>query len=357
MPLKEHRNRIDQIDRQIVDLINERAREVIEIGKIKHRSNAQIFSPMREREVYEKITSLSKGPVPDHILRAIYREIMSGSIALEKKLTIAYLGPAATFTHQAAMAKFGSSLDYVPAMTIGEVFYKVESGRAEYGVVPIENSTEGAVNHTLDMFFESKLKIYSEILLEISQCLLSNYRLEELHKVYSKREVFGQCRLWLRANLPSVECLEVSSTAHAAEIANKEKYSAAIASELAASLYSIPVVQKSIEDSPHNVTRFFIIGRKDSPPSGDDKTSIIFSTEDKSGALYEALGVFKRAKINLSMIESRPSRKKVWEYYFFVDFDGHKSDPRVKEALKKLRAVCKSVKILGSYPKSVAPSK
>jgi chorismate mutase / prephenate dehydratase len=353
MPLKEYRDKIDKADKQIVDLINERAKAVIEIGKIKNKSNAQIFSPMREREVYRKITELNKGPVPDKILKAIYREIMSGSIALEKKLTIAYLGPAATFTHQAAQAKFGSSLDYVPATTIADVFYKVESGQADYGVVPIENSTEGAVSHTLDMFFKSKLKIYSEILLEISQCLLSNQKLDQIHKIYSKREVFGQCRLWLRANLPSAECLEVSSTAHAAEIAKKEKNSAAIASELASTLYSVPIIQKSIEDSPHNVTRFFIIGKKDSPPSGSDKTSIIFSTEDKSGALYETLGVFKSFKINLSMIESRPSRKKVWEYYFFVDFDGHKTETKVKEALKKLRAQCQSIKILGSYPKSL----
>ena len=193
MPLKEYRDIIDKTDKQIVDLINERAKAVIEIGKIKHRSNAQIFSPMREREVYQKITELNKGPVPDKILKAIYREIMSGSIALEKKLTIAYLGPAATFTHQAAQAKFGASLDYVPATTIADVFYKVESGQADYGVVPIENSTEGAVSHTLDMFFESKLKIYSEILLEISQCLLSNQKLDQVHKIYSKREVFEQC--------------------------------------------------------------------------------------------------------------------------------------------------------------------
>ncbi len=285
------------------------------------------------------------------MLRAVYREIMSGSLALEKKLVISYLGPAATFTHQASLAKFGSSVDYMPVTTIADVFYKVETGQADYGVVPIENSSDGAVNHTLDMFVESKLKIYSEILLEISHCLLSRCKLSEIEKVYSKQEVFGQCKLWLRSNLPAADYVESSSTTHAVEVARKKDRAAAIASELAASLYDIPVVQKSIEDSPNNVTRFLIIGKKDSPPSGDDKTSVMFSALDKVGALYDILGEFKKAGINLSMIESRPSRKRAWEYYFFTDFHGHKRDPKISDSLKRLRTKCKTLKVLGSYPK------
>jgi chorismate mutase/prephenate dehydratase len=350
------RDRVRDLDRQIIDLINARAKVVTEIGEIKAREDAEIFHPGQEKEVYRRIEEMNAGPLSSEVFRAIYREIMSGCIALEKKLLIAYLGPAATFTHQAALARFGAAVEYLPVHTIGDVFTEVETGHADYGVVPIENSTEGAVNSTLDMLSHSTLKVCSEILHEIAHCLVSNEPKEKIRKVYSKSEAIGQCNHWLRANLPTVELVEVGSTAVAAERAAREPGAAAVAGELAAQMYGLQVVERNIEDIHHNVTRFLVIGKQDSPPTGDDKTSLMFSTKDRVGALHEVLGIFRDCGINLSMIESRPSRKKAWEYYFFTDFDGHVSDPQVEEAIKRLEGQCQFVKILGSYPKSFKPA-
>ena len=350
------RDRIRDLDRQIIDLINARAKVVIEVGKIKAREEAEVFHPRQEKEVYRRIEELNAGPLSADVFRAIYREIMSGCLALEKKLLIAYLGPAATFTQQAALTRFGVGVEYMPVHTIGDVFTEVETGHADYGVVPIENSTEGAVNSTLDMLSHSTLKVCSEILHEISHCLVSNEPKDTIQKVYSKSEAIGQCNHWLRANFPTAELIEVASTAVAAERATGEAGAAAIASELAAQMYGLHIVERNIEDIHHNVTRFLVIGKQDSPPSGDDKTSLMFSTKDRVGALHEVLGIFRECGINLSMIESRPSRKKAWEYYFFTDFDGHVTEPRVEEAIKRLEGQCQFVKILGSYPKSFRPA-
>jgi chorismate mutase/prephenate dehydratase len=318
---------------------------------LKRVSSKSIYVPEREKDVYDKIELANKGPIPGESLKAIFREVMSASFHLERPLKIAYLGPEFTFTHLASMKKFGSSVTYSGCETITDVFSDVEKKRSDYGVVPIENSIDGAISHTLDMFIDSDLKICSEIYLEVSQNLLSNEKDRSgVKRVYSKAQVFGQCRLWLEANLPGVELVEVSSTARAAEIASKEKGSACIASELAAKKYGLRTLCSSIEDSAHNVTRFLVIGRVEAKPTKKDKTSIMFSVKDRSGALHDMLVPFKRHKINMTKIESRPSKVRAWEYYFFVDLEGHHEDPHVMKALAELRRSSIYLKVLGSYP-------
>lgn len=331
-------------------MLNQRAGLSLQIGRLKAKSKKSVYSPDREKAVYERIEKQNQGPVSCKTLKAVYREIMSGSLALEKPLKIAYMGPPASFSNIAALKKFGSSVKYTPVSSITGVFAEVEHERADYGVVPIENSIEGAVNYTLDMFMESDLKICSEISLEISHNLLAKCGMGQIKKVYSNPQVFGQCRMWLESNLPRVELIEVSSTTRAAEIAVKEKYSAAIASLLAAECYGLDIAARSIEDSAHNVTRFLVIGKVESNPTGKDKTSVMFSLKDRIGALHDMLAPFKKYKINMTKIESRPSKKKPWEYYFFIDIAGHYQDKGANKALAELRNVCAHVKVLGSYP-------
>ncbi len=350
MSLNDIRKKLDKIDFCLLDFLNKRANLSLQIGRIKKKENKDIYSPDRERQVLKRLDRLNKGPMTRESVQAIYREIMSASLALEKPLVIAYLGPRATFSHQAALKKFGSSVSYLSCNTITDVFSEVEKESADYGVVPIENSIEGAITHTLDMLVDSDLKIYSQIILEISHNLLANCKKERIKKIYSNPQVFGQCRLWLEDNLPKIEWIEVSSTTRAAQICSKERNSSCIASILAAKEYGLKVISRDIEDSPHNITRFLVIGKSDCPPSGEDKTSIIFSIKDRVGALHEMLVPFKQYKINLTKIESRPSKRKAWDYYFFVDLQGHRLDKNVRQALEKLEDKCKFLKILGSYP-------
>jgi chorismate mutase/prephenate dehydratase len=351
MELKSLRQAIDRIDSSIVALLNRRARIILDIGRLKHASKKSVYVPEREKDVYDKLVLSNRGPMPNDSLKAIFREVMSASFQLERPLTIAYLGPEFTFTHLASMKKFGSSVKYSGCETITDVFSDVEKSRSDYGVVPIENSIDGAISHTLDMFIDSDLKICSEIYLEITQNLLSREAdKSRIRKVYSKAQVFGQCRLWLEANLPGVELIEVSSTARAAEIASKERHSACIASELAAKKYALKALYSSIEDSTHNVTRFLVIGRVEAKPTRRDKTSIMFSVKDRSGALHDMLVPFKKHAINMTKIESRPSKVRAWEYYFFVDLEGHHEDANVRKALAELRGSSMFLKVLGSYP-------
>jgi chorismate mutase/prephenate dehydratase len=351
MPLTSNRRKIDHIDAKIIELLNERARTSLEIRKIKKRLKRGAFTPHREREVYKNVLRRSKGPLTAESLKAIYREIMSASLALDKPLTIAYLGPEATFTHIAALKKFGESVHYLECPSIADVFTEVERGRADYGVVPIENSTEGAVNHTLDMFINSELKICSEAYLSIEHNLLSKQnRVSAIRKVYSHEQVFAQCRIWLEKNIPRAKLVPYASTSIAALAASKDKGSAAIASELAAERYGLKIIARSIEDAAHNITRFLIIGKEEQQPSQDDRTSILFSVKDKVGVLHDTLVPFKKNRINLTKIESRPSRLKAWEYYFFVDLAGHCKDKKVKKALAELGKHCAYLKVLGSYP-------
>ncbi len=348
--LKALRKRIDGIDGQILKLLNKRARTTLEIARIKKREGVEYYLPHREEEIYERLKRKSKGPFPAKAVAEVFREIISGSLSLEKPLRIAYLGPEATFTHLASIQKFGSSPTYLPVKSIADVFSEVERGRADYGVVPIENSTEGIINYTLDMFIDSDLKIVSEIVLEISHNLLSKGSLKNIKKIYSHPQAIAQARNWVESNLPNAKIIEVSSTARAAALAAKERNSGAIASQLAAKLYNLKIVASHIEDTKENVTRFLIIGRTLSKRTGNDKTSIMFSIKDRPGALHDMLKPFAREKINLTKIESRPSRKKAWDYYFFVDFQGHIEEEKVKKALGELERECLFLKILGAYP-------
>lgn len=350
MNLSEHRQAIDQLDAQLVRLLNERTRHVLAIGEIKRQSGQEIYAPHRERAVFDRICALNQGPMTNDQLRAIYREIMSSALALEKTMTIAYFGPEATFTHQAAIQKFGASLAYSAQKTIGDVFAEVAKKTADYGVVPVENSTEGVVTHTLDMFVESDLKIVSQIVLRIQQCLMSNSPLPKIKKLYVHPQSLAQCRGWLAKNLPRVEIVETSSNARSAELAAREKFSASLGGILAAEKYGLKVLAQGIQDNAVNATRFLVLGRQCSPPSGRDRTSLMISVADKAGALHEAIAAFRRHRINMTKIESRPSKRKAWEYFFFIDCDGHFQDARVAKAIHLLGQHCNFVKILGSYP-------
>ncbi|MEW6075382.1 MAG: prephenate dehydratase [Candidatus Omnitrophota bacterium] len=350
MSIKNLRRQIDTIDSSLVRMLNQRAKISLDIARIKRKAGKSAYSPDREVEVLKKASAANKGPLGRRALEGIYREIMSGSLALDAPLRVAYFGPEATFTHLAAMKRFGSQVEYIPCHSIADVFLEVERDNADYGVIPVENSIEGAVNHTLDMLVDSDLKIATQIIFDISHNLLAKCRKEEIKRVYSNPHVFGQCRIWLKENLPHAENIEVSSTTRAAQIASREKSSACIASLLAARIYALKVIAMHIEDSPHNITRFLVVGKNDVPRSGNDKTSIMFSIKDKVGALYDILVSFKKYRINLTKIESRPSKKKAWDYYFFVDLDGHKDDAGVKKALNEVEHKTKFFKVLGSYP-------
>ncbi len=351
MSLDKFRSQIDDLDEKIVKLLNQRIKVVQEIGKTKKNSGDEIYVPARERAVFEKITKLNDGPLPNESAHAIYREIMSAALALETDMKISYLGPEATFTHQAARSKFGASVEYIPAGTISDVFYSIQNRSADYGVVPIENSTEGAVTHTFDQFSKMPLKICAEIYLPISLMLLSNYNLKDLRVIYSKQEVFGQCRNWIEKNAPNVELVSVESTTKAVTLAREEKNSASIAGLSASELYGIDVIAENIQDIHGNSTRFLVIGHNYGDSSGNDKTSLVLGVKHEAGSLYRILSIFKNKGINLSKIESRPNRNKVWEYYFFVDVDGHVNDAPLNKAIEELKKECITLTILGSYPK------
>jgi len=350
MNLKRLRGKIDNLDKTIIQLLNMRAKVTLDVAKVKNKSGKSIYVPERERQVLSKISLLSKGPLSAKALEAIYREIMSSSLALEKPLKIAYMGPEASFSNLAALKRFGSQVSYVACAGIPDVFLEVERDTSDYGVVPVENSIEGAVTHTLDMLVDSDLNICSQIILDVAHNLLANCPKDRIKRIYSNPQVLGQCRIWLQENLAHAEQIEVSSTTRAAQISAKEKNSACIASLLAGRLYRLKVIARDIEDSPHNITRFFVIGKNEAGKTGQDKTSILFSIKDKVGALHDMLMPFKKYKINLTKIESRPSKKRAWDYYFFLDLEGHRQDLKVQKALSELESKCKFLKILGSYP-------
>ncbi len=351
MNIPEHRKAIDKLDAHIVRLLNGRTRHVLAIGDIKLAAGEEIYAPHRERAVFERVCESNAGPMTDEQLRAIYREIMSSALALEKTMTIAYLGPEATFTHQAAIRRFGSSLRYASQKTIADVFTEVAKNRADYGVVPVENSTEGVVTHTLDMFVDSDLKIVSQIVLPIQYCLAAKGgSLKNIKRLHVHPQALGQCRRWVQQNLPDAEILEASSNARSAELAAKDKSAAAVTGILAAEKYGLRILEQDIQDNAANATRFLVLGRQCSPPTGDDRTSLMVSVSDKVGALHEAIAAFRRFKINLTKIESRPSKRKAWEYFFFIDCDGHAQEKKVARAIKVLGKHCNFVKILGSYP-------
>ncbi len=352
MNLDDLRKRIDELDEQLIQLLNERTRMALEIGRLKQERAQEVYVPSREKAVLDRAIRLNEGPLKDESVRAIYREIMSACLSLEYRLKIAYLGPSATFTHQAARARFGGSVEYVACETIGEVFNAVQKQTADYGVVPIENSTEGAVTHTLDEFAGTTLKICSEIYLPIAHHVLAKGTRGDIRRLYSNPQVFGQCRRWLYQHMPEAELIPVSSTARAAEMAAGEEGSGALAGELAAELYGLTVLERDIQDIGGNTTRFLVIGKSYGEPTGNDKTSLLFGVKHRAGALCRTLEVLKKHGLNMTKIESRPSKTKAWEYYFFVDIEGHVAEPRVKTALDELGEHCSVLTVLGAYPRA-----
>ena len=350
--LDDLRKKIDELDRQIVALLNQRAGVAQEIGAAKDREDAEIYVPSREKAVFSKIAELNEGPIRDDSMAAIYREIMSASLALERPLSIAYLGPQATFTHQAAKFRFGGSVHYTPCDSIEDVFAAVEKKQADYGVVPIENSIEGPVGPTLDCLVSTPVRICSEIMLPISQCLLALDPDADITRIYGHPQSLAQCRKWLATNYPGVEQMAVGSTTRAAELASKEEGAAAVCSGLAADIYGLRHVADGIQDHAGNTTRFFILAQKFGPATGRDRTSIIFSVKHEAGSLYGALESFREHNLNLTRIESRPSKARAWEYYFFIDVDGHVEDDHVGTAIEELKGHCVQMAVLGSYPRA-----
>jgi chorismate mutase/prephenate dehydratase len=351
-PLDELRLRIDQLDAQIVELLNQRARIVVEIGKVKQQCNAPIYAPHREKIVLEKVRGLNKGPLPNSCLEAVYRELMSGSFALEKPLKIGFLGPSGTFSHLASVRKFGSSVEHVPLADIPSVFEEVVRGHIDYGLVPVENSLHGGVIDTLDAFLHSSAKICAEVRITVHHYLLANQPWEQIKTIYSKPEVFSQCRKWLASTAKDRDVQPAASTSHAAELAANNPSVAAIGTTLAGELYGLRILFENIEDNPDNETRFLVIGREAARRSGEDKTAIMFTTAHKPGALAEVLDVFKENGINLTDIEKRPSKKVNWEYYFFIDAQGHADDPAMQKAIDESRQHCLQLTVLGSYPRA-----
>jgi chorismate mutase / prephenate dehydratase len=349
--VEKFRKEIDTIDNEILTLLNKRSHIVLEIAHIKRNENAKFYSPERERQILERLTSLNQGPFPNETLKVIYREILSASLSLEEPLKVACLGPLATFTHLAALRHFGSSAQFMPVDSIKDVFDTVEKGKADFGVVPIENSNEGVISYTLDLFIDSELKVSAEVMLEITHNLLSRSGVKSrIKKVYSFSPATAQCRRWIQQNLAGVPVVEATSTANAAELASGDDDAAAVASDLAAKVYNLQFVERNIEDSRQNFTRFLVISKEFPQQSGRDKTSIMFTLKNKPGSLYNSLEPFKKARINLTKIESRPSKRKAWEYIFFADMEGHIENKKLRKAIDAVKDNCLFLKILGSYP-------
>jgi chorismate mutase/prephenate dehydratase len=349
------RGRIDAVDEQIQTLINRRAAVAREVAEVKtgQGETADFYRPDREAEVLRRISERNEGPLPAEEMVRLFREIMSACLALEKPLTVAFLGPEGTFTQAAALKHFGHSIRTLPMDTIDAVFREVEAGAADYGVVPIENSTEGVVSHTLDMFQHSQLHICGEVEQRIHHHLMSTGDGTTITRVLAHQQALAQCRGWLDNNLPGVERVAVVSNAEAARIVGEAAGSAAIASEMAAELYGLTILQRNIEDQPDNTTRFLVIGDRLVSPSGDDKTSVLISVRNKPGALHAMLKPIAEHGISMTRIESRPSRQGLWQYVFYIDLDGHRENPGVAAALTELAEETFAVKVLGSYPKAV----
>lgn len=352
MDIDKIRDSIDQLDGQILSLLNQRAELALQIAQLKQQQGQEPFVPAREREVFDQMVAQNPGPLSKEAVIAIYREIIATMRALEKSLTVAYLGPPGTFSHLATLNKFGSLANHQPRDSISDVFGEVEAGRADYGVVPIENSTEGVEYHTLDRLAESSLQVSAEVYVDIEHHLLSKGDLDSIQRIYSHSQALSQCRTWLKTNLPNAELVEVASTARAAQLAAEDANCAAIGSRLASDLYQLNRVRERIEDYHYNRTRFLIIGTTQSPSSSKDKTSIMFSVKHEAGSLVRALGGLGKHDINMTMIESRPTRQTPWEYVFFIDFQGHAQDPQVAKALSQFKEQCLFLRVLGSYPEA-----
>lgn len=348
------RKQIDQIDGKIVALLNDRANLARKIGQSKSLSNGPVYVPQREIEVLRRAAELNRGPLPADAIRSVFREIISGCRSLEAPMKVAFFGAEATYSHLAAREKFGSSTALLSTASIPQVFQEVAQGRTSFGVVPIENSTEGVVAHTLDCLVDSELQICAEIFLDIHHNLLSKSgRAGDVRRILSHPQALAQCRGWLTSHFPNVAVEEVASTAHAAQTAAKESGVAAVASAMAKEVYDLKSVAANIEDRSNNITRFVVVGKMQTRPSREDKTSLVFSVQDRPGVLYRMLQPFAKSRINLSKIESRPLKNKPWEYMFFLDMRGHREQGPVKRAIATLEKSCTFLKILGSYPSGV----
>jgi chorismate mutase / prephenate dehydratase len=351
--IKSLRSAIDKLDLQILKLVNERADSAADIGRLKSENSSEVFNPVREEEVLKNILEANKGPLDEVTIRAIFREIISGSRALQKIIKVAYLGPEYSYSHLAAVERFGQKVEYMCVGSIMAVFEEVNRSHVDYGVVPLENSTDGGVSETLEMFMRlPHLKICAEVRLRIHHNLLANCEQEQIRRVYSKPQALAQCRNWLSKNLPHADLKEVSSTAVAAKLAQAEPGAAAVASRQAAVNYGLRILFNNIEDYPHNETRFAIVGHQEAARSGMDKTALMFRVPHHPGSLVEALDVFKSNKLNLTWIESFPAKNESGksEYMFFVDFEGHVEDPKVKRALGTLESHTEQLVVLGAFP-------
>jgi len=354
--LQNIRDQIDNLDNEILTMISKRGELAKEVANVKNQDGdkASYYRPEREAQVLQKIIARNKGPLSDEEMARLFREIMSACLALEQQMSVAFLGPEGTFTQAAALKHFGNSIKTVPLSAIDEVFREVESGAVNFGVVPIENSTEGVINHTLDMFMNSSLHICGEVELRVHHNLMGEMTdITSITKLYSHQQSLAQCREWLDANLPYIDRISVSSNAEAARLASIEPGIAAIAGEIAANFYGLNIINSNIEDEPDNTTRFLVIGREQIPPSGADKTSILVSTANKPGALSQLLQPFANSEVSLTRIESRPSRQTMWDYVFFIDMEGHREDPEIADVLRVLNNETAMLKVLGSYPKAV----
>lgn len=353
--IRRRRDRIDAIDNELHDLLNERVRTAQEIARFKAGDpEGDFYRPEREAQVLRRVMERNRGPLTDHTVATLFREIMSAALAAEAPIRIGYLGPEGTYSQAAVMKHFGKFAHTLPRMTIDDVFRSVEKGEANYGVVPVENSIEGVVTHTLDMFMDTPLKIAGEVHLRIRHQLLSNERaLADVRTVYAHNQSLAQCRSWLIANLPTARLEAATSNAEAARLATEHEQAAAIASTYAGEIYELAVLACDIEDNPRNTTRFLVIGRQSPAPSGSDKSSLIVASHNRPGALHRLLTPFAEHGISMNRIESRPSRQALWEYVFFIDIEGHQQDEKIRHALVELESEAAFLKILGSYPEAV----
>lgn len=355
-PLSELRDKIDAIDGQILQLINQRASCALEVARTKIAQGEQgtFYRPDRESLVLRRIMDLNQGPLSGHTAVRFFRELMSACLALEKPMEIAFLGPDGTFTQQAVYKHFGHAVKTIPVTTINEIFSAVELNKCQFGVVPVENSTEGVISHTLDRFLTSPLKICGEVEIRVHQNLMGQATsLAEITEIFSHQQSLAQCRQWLARHVPHARLTAVSSNAEAARLTSINKHTAAIAGIVAAEVYKLTIIEKNIEDEPNNTTRFIIIGQQTSTSTGSDKTSLVVSAGNQPGALYRALGPLAEFGIGMVNIESRPSRQALWEYIFFIDIEGHGEDKNIALALGKVKENVNMFKLLGSYPKAV----
>lgn len=350
--LDELRQQIDELDKKLIELLSARARVVVDVGKHKRGTDTPIYAPHRERAVLERVLAENKGPLSNKTIEAIYRELMSGSFQIEQPLKIAHLAPSGSFSHIAAIRHFGSSVECVGVPAIERVFREVASGHCSYGLVPYENSTSGSITDTLDAFQEHDITIYAEALIDIQHCLLCNGTTKEITRIASKPQVISQCRKWLNAMFSNVEVIETASSAQAVKLAKEDPHTAAIGSELAAHTYGVEIAIENVQDRPDNITRFLILAKESALPSTDDKSTIMFTTKHKPGALVDVLAAFRDNGINLSHIDKRPSGRTNWDYTFYIDADAHRDTAGLQSAVKHASTFCKSIKILGSYPKA-----